>query len=200
MDLFGFGKTTKSAVKIVMLGDGCVGKTSLFDRLSQGDNDNYTFNKKYQASTGHTPCILSCVINKQTVDIHLFDTAGQEKYGILRDCYLLGADGVIIMYDIENSVTRQNIKVWLDNIHRVYKASNAQNPPVVVCGNKEDLLHKCGPRESYVYRQTALKHMYNGQIDYVLMSVKAGTHIWDPINILMKHILNLWRTPQLGNV
>ena len=200
MALFGFGKTTKSAVKIVMLGDGCVGKTSLFDRLSQGDNDNYTFNKTYQASTGHTPCIISCVINKQPVDIHLFDTAGQEKYGTLRNCYLHGADGVIIMYDIENPHTRQNVKTWLDNIHKLYKASNVPNPPVVVCGNKEDLLHKCGPRESYVYRHATLKCMYIGPIEYVLMSVKAGTHLWDPINILMKYILNLWKTPQIGNL
>jgi small GTP-binding protein len=198
MDLFRFSKPTKLAVKIVILGDGCVGKTSMFDRLTQGDNENYTFNKQYQASTGHTPCIITCVINKQTVDIHLFDTAGQEKYGKLRDCYLLGADGVIIMYDIENPDTRQNVKVWLDNIERVYKACGLPNPPVVVSGNKEDLLHKCGPRESYVYRTAALKYMYTGPIDYVLMSVKAGTHLWDPINILMKHILRLWRTPQLS--
>ena len=197
MDLFGFDKSTKSAVKIVMLGDGCVGKTSLFERLSLGNNDDYIFNKKYQASTGHTPCIISCVVNGQNIDIHLFDTAGQEKYGKLRDCYLLGADGVIVMYDIENAETRNNVKTWLDNITRIYQASKLSNPPVVVCGNKEDIRHKCGPRETYVYRHAALRYMYNGPIDYVLMSVKAGTHLWDPVNILMKNILNLWRTPQL---
>lgn len=200
MDLFGFGTRSKSAVKIVMLGDGCVGKTSLFERLSNGDNDNYIFNKKYQASTGHTPCVITCTVGGQTIDIHLFDTAGQEKFGKLRDSYLIGADGVIVMYDIQTAETRQNIKIWLDNITRIYKASNLPNPPVVVCGNKEDVHAKCGPRETFIYRRSVLKNMYNGPVEYVLMSVKAGTNIWDPINILMKNILHMWRTPQLGKL
>ena len=53
----------KSAIKIVLLGDGHVGKSSLFERLTIGSSEDYSFNKNYDATTGCNVSIIKCSNN-----------------------------------------------------------------------------------------------------------------------------------------
>ena len=189
----------KRAIKLVLLGDGHVGKSSLFERLTSGSSDDYSFNKKYDATTGCNVSILKCKENKLDFEIHLFDTAGQEKFGELRESYILGADGVIIMYDVSEPQTKENIYKWINNVKILNNKFSSKNIPIVICGNKIDV-KKLGPRESYIFRDSALSSLYDGFITSCYISVKANKDIWNPLNILVKQIYNYWKMPQIKTV
>lgn len=140
---------SKTSIKIVILGDGATGKTSYFTRLISGDTDDYMFRKTYDATRGCNICQIEYAIGKYEITVHLFDTAGQEKFGALRDSYLMGADGVILMYDLTDNNTKRNvINKWIPEIKRIItstsSSSNAASTiilnkvPIAVVGNKND--------------------------------------------------------------
>jgi GTP-binding nuclear protein Ran len=194
-----FRDSTKSILKVVLLGDGATGKSSFFERISKGDTEDYRFNKKYNATTGCDICVIPLTVNGQNIDIHLFDTAGQEKFGQLRDSYILGADGAVIMYDITNSDTRQNVLKWVKNIKDLSVKTSTTAPNIIVCGNKSDLRKKCGPSETYVFRTATLQGHYplESHISTSLISAKSGENLWDGLNILIKSTLGLWGKPTI---
>jgi len=189
-----FNTSTKSIIKVVLLGDGCTGKSTFFERVSKGDTEDYKFNKKYNATTGCDVCVIPLTVNGKNVDIHLFDTAGQEQFGQLRDCYILGADGAIIMYDITNNDTRQNVFKWVKNIKDLSAKTGTTPPNIVVCGNKLDYRKKCGPSETYAFRTSTLKGCYptEAHISTSLISAKSGENLWDGLHLLIKNTLGMW--------
>jgi small GTP-binding protein len=191
----------KKSIKIVLIGDGGVGKTSYFTRLAHGFDDDYKFNKNYNASLGCDVCQLDTFINGFPIRIHLFDTAGQEKFDTLRDSYIMGCDGIILMYDITIRQSKQNvIDKWLPKIRRIITESGQSTTvPIVVVGNKSDETHKARTEfgvEQFEFRDAALRTAYPikfGKITKHLMSVKADERLMEPINYLIKEIEGYWR-------
>lgn len=131
---------TKTSIKIVLLGDGAIGKTSYFSRITSGETDEYKFSRTYDATRGCNICQIEYMIGKYAVTLHLFDTAGQEKFGAMRDSYLMGTDGIILMYDLTDNETKKNvINKWIPEIKRIMKESKSNtNIPIAVVGNKND--------------------------------------------------------------
>jgi len=62
------------------------------------------------------------------------DTAGQEKFGGLRDGYYIAGQCAIVMFDVTNRMTYKNVPNWHRDIVRV-----CENIPIVICGNKVDI-------------------------------------------------------------
>lgn len=209
----------KTSIKIVLLGDGGIGKTSYFDRISSGDSPDYKFSKVYDATRGCNVCQIEYLIGKHKVTLHLFDTAGQEKFGVLRDSYLMGADGVVIMYDLTEDTTRDSVlKKWLPDLKKVLEATARHNQsyiPVAVIGNKSDSVKLDNYDDDKKHAKdkkfiTALGSFYDclffGPIEHFCVSVKADEGLIEPINYLLKHILsyytpvNVKRTSKPSNV
>jgi len=193
----------KKHIKITLIGDGATGKSSYFDRLSNGLSSSYKFSKKYDATIGCNVCQLEFTVNGESIIVHLFDTAGQEKFGTLRDSYILGSDAIIGMYDISNIDTKNNISEWIANIKRICDENKIKNIPISICGNKCDLEKKIKePRSTYEFRQSCLDGMYNnyGKIKSELISVKANINLISPFIFLIKQIFGLWSDPQLIRV
>ena len=199
MSLFGSSKTH---LKFTLIGDGATGKSSFFERMSDGASQGYKFKKKYDATIGCDVCQLEFTSNSKKIIIHLFDTAGQEKFGELRDSYILGSDGILIMYDISNMDTKHSVTRWINNIKRISDENNIKNIPIVVCGNKLDLKNKSGPRELFEFRDSVLEGMYNthGNIKAELISVKANKNLMNPIYYLIKQVHGLWSDPKLVRI
>jgi len=197
------GAPKKTSIKIALIGDGAVGKTSFFDRITTGDHLDYKFKKSYEATTGCNICQTEFSIGKYFVKLHLFDTAGQEKFGALRDSYLMGVDGVILMYDLENKETRQNVLTrWLPDLKRIQNESDVKSyVPVAVVGNKSDRIDTNIVKRERLYldtvnyrtmvgiRKSVLSGHYDGTIEHFYASVKAEEDLIDPINWLLKDIL-----------
>ena len=63
-----------------------------------------------------------------------WDTAGQEKFGGLRDGYYINGKCAIIMFDVTSRITYKNVPNWHRDLVRV-----CENIPIVLCGNKVDI-------------------------------------------------------------
>merc|ERR1712086_1213860 len=127
---FNFKKMEGSAAvaefKLVLVGDGGVGKTTFVKRHLTGE-----FEKKYIATLGVEVHPMPFFTSKGQILFNVWDTAGQEKLGGLRDGYYIGGQCGIIMFDVCSRITYQNVPKWYKDLVRV-----CENIPIVLVGNK----------------------------------------------------------------
>lgn len=202
--LFGDDTPKKTSIKIALIGDGMTGKTSYFNRVILGDSPEFKHSKDYDATRGCNICQIELMVGKYPVTMHLFDTAGQEKFGMLRDSYLMGADGIILMYDVMDKSSKQNvITTWLPEIKAIMGRTKMKDVPIAVVGNKCDKLDKMGKKqcgtmmqpEILGFRHAVLFSNYDskyGSIEQHLISVRSNYNLMAPIVWLLQDILKKW--------
>merc|ERR1712113_1357812 len=108
---------------------GGVGKTTLVKRHLTGE-----FEKKYIPTLGVEVHPLKFTTNCGVLTFNVWDTAGQEKFGGLRDGYYIQGQCAIIMFDVTSRITYKNVPNWHRDIVRV-----CENIPIVLVGNKVDV-------------------------------------------------------------
>ena len=91
---------TSKPLKVILIGDGCTGKSSYFERLKNINSAKYKFNKKYHASTDCRVYLDTLDTNVGDIHVHIWDTAGQERFRTITSSYYRGAHGIIIVYDV----------------------------------------------------------------------------------------------------
>ena len=114
--------------KVIIVGDGGVGKTSLVKRHLTGQ-----FDEKYIATLGVEVHPMRFETNYGQVCFNIWDCAGTEKFGGLRDGYYVQANAAIVMYDVTSLNTYKNVVNWIISIRRL-----CPDIPIVVVGNKVD--------------------------------------------------------------
>jgi len=119
----------KYSYKLILVGDGGVGKTTFVRRHIHGE-----FNIKYRPTVGCSIHGLDFTTNKGKVMFWCWDTAGQEKFGGLRDGYYIGADCGIIMFDLSQRNSYQSVPIWYRDVSRII-----DRIPIAVVGNKNDI-------------------------------------------------------------
>merc|ERR1712159_281969 len=115
--------------KCLLVGDGGVGKTTFVKRHLTGE-----FEKKYVATIGVEVHAMPFHTNRGLLVFNVWDTAGQEKFGGLRDGYYIQGQCAIIMFDVTSRVTYKNVPNWHRDLIRVCEAI-----PIVLVGNKVDV-------------------------------------------------------------
>ena len=115
--------------KLILVGDGGVGKTTFVKRHLTGE-----FEKKYVATLGVEVHPLTFFTNRGPIKFNVWDTAGQEKFGGLRDGYYIQGQCAIIMFDVTSRITYKNVPNWHRDLTRV-----CDNIPIVLCGNKVEI-------------------------------------------------------------
>jgi len=105
------------------------GKTTFVKRHLTGE-----FEKKYIPTLGVEVHPLQFHTNCGPIVFNCWDTAGQEKFGGLRDGYYIQGQAAIILFDVTSRMTYKNVPNWHRDVVRV-----CENIPIVLCGNKVDL-------------------------------------------------------------
>nr|XP_056711368.1 ras-related protein Rab-28 isoform X2 [Euleptes europaea] len=123
-------------LKIVVVGDGTSGKTSLATRFAQE-----AFGKQYKQTIGLDFFLKRITLpGNVNVSLQVWDIGGQTIGGKMLDKYVYGAQAVLLVYDITNQQSFENLEDWYSVIKKVNEESETQ-PHVALVGNKIDLEH-----------------------------------------------------------
>ncbi|KAK4312264.1 hypothetical protein Pmani_016277 [Petrolisthes manimaculis] len=164
--------------KIVLVGDGGTGKSSYVARLqSEG------FRKEYIATLGVEKHNIAVSTSHGPCSICVWDTAGQEKLGPLRDGYYKDADAAIIFFEVTSRITYKNIPNWHKDIQRLQP-----DIPVVLCANKVDIKERKVKSKSVSYPN---KH----KMGYCEISVLERWNLKEPLEYLLQQ---LTKEPELS--
>ena len=118
-------------LKVVVVGDSGVGKTNLIKRFVSN-----TYNPNTKATVGVEFLSKSYKINDQVFKIEIWDTAGQERYKSITAAYYKGAKGALIVYDITQKDTFENINKWMSEV----RDKSTKDLKILIVGNKTDLV------------------------------------------------------------
>lgn len=154
-------------LKITLVGDGTSGKTSLCVRLAQEN-----FDKQYKQTVGLDFFLKRYSLPGNTnVTLQVWDIGGQQIGGKMLETYLYGANGILLVYDVTNRSSFENIQDWLEVIKNAY-AKSEKKPYMALIGNKKDLEHlRTVKREKHVeFAQE------NGMANFFL-SAKSGDQV-----------------------
>ena len=156
-------------LKILVLGDSAVGKTSLLLKYT----DDY-FPTVYVSTIGVDYKTKIININDMNISLQIWDTAGQERFRSLAKSFMKDADGILFVYDITNKKSFDNIKNWIKRTEDVNDSFQK-----IIVGNKNDLENK---RE--VKKETLEKFCNTGNLKGIEMSAKLGINVNEAFNIL----------------
>jgi small GTP-binding protein len=154
-----------------------------------GDRAPYRTDEAYEASVGVKVEPLTLYTNRGPIRFHLWDTAGQEKFGGLRDGYYIQGQCAIIMFDVTSRVTYRNLYNWWRDVARV-----CENIPIVVAGNNAQ-------RKD---RKVKLKHISihrkKPNVQYCDIDSNCKSSMAQPFGLLARKLLGddtlqIWRPP-----
>ena len=116
--------------KLLLIGDSGVGKTCILFRFSDD-----AFNNTFISTIGIDFKIKTIELRGKKVKLQIWDTAGQERFHTITTSYYRGAMGIMLVYDITNSKSFDNIAKWLRNIQ---EHAN-EDVEKMILGNKCDM-------------------------------------------------------------
>lgn len=116
--------------KVVLLGEGCVGKTSVALRYVEDK-----FNDQHITTVQASFLNKKLNINGKRVNLAIWDTAGQEKFHALGPIYYRMSNGAILVYDITDEDTFQKVKSWVKELKKMLGSEIC----LAIAGNKVDL-------------------------------------------------------------
>ena len=153
--------------KIIIYGDGGVGKTTLINRYMSG-----LFDDSSKMTIGVDFRIKRLKIDGNSVSLQIWDLAGEERFRALMPAYMSGADAGIFMYDVTRLSSLRNVTKWLDTLKN-YLKSEDQDLAMIMVGGKLDLEgRRAFPKKDAEYIATMNK--FNGLIE---CSAKTGYNV-----------------------
>ncbi|MFX1521016.1 MAG: GTP-binding protein [Promethearchaeota archaeon] len=115
--------------KIIVVGDGAVGKTTLTKKFVTGK-----FQSQYKMTIGVDLSIKILKIKQNIIKLQIWDTGGQERFQYVSPIYYRGALGALCCYDITQRTSFENLPKWFSNVENY-----CGNIPIVLVATKKDL-------------------------------------------------------------
>ncbi|GAA5891192.1 hypothetical protein JCM6882_006451 [Rhodosporidiobolus microsporus] len=125
-------------VKLVLLGESAVGKSSVVLRFCQND-----FQPNKEPTIGAAFLTQRCRLEDKVIKFEIWDTAGQERFRSLSPMYYRNAQAAVVVYDVTKSASLEQAKTWVKELQR------QANPNIVIAlaGNKIDLVRPSADSE-----------------------------------------------------
>jgi small GTP-binding protein len=159
-------------LKILLIGDYGVGKSSILRKYIYGNFDN-----SYCATIGVDFTFREIILNEKKVKIQLWDTAGQERFRSITKSFYKGKTTYILVFDLSDYDSFCNLPYWISDIN---KYSDNDNNIFFLIGTKNDLDRVVPKNEIEKFLQE-----YNIK-DYFTISSKTD----DSIDIVFEKIAN----------
>ncbi|XP_077997926.1 ras-related protein Rab-5A-like [Glandiceps talaboti] len=173
-------KTRFRQVKVVLLGDHGVGKTSIILRLVKG---KFGLSEPTLTATYWTQRVC---LNNTVVQFQIWDTVGEEKYHSLTKLYFRGAKAAIVVYDVtkEDSLTSANS--WIEELERQATADMV----IALVGNKADLIDR-----RLIKNKNAQTLANSKDLIFMEVSAKTGMNVNELFLALAKKFIDCEPTP-----
>eukprot|EP01107_Rhizomastix_libera_P013479 TRINITY_DN3706_c0_g1_i3.p2 TRINITY_DN3706_c0_g1~~TRINITY_DN3706_c0_g1_i3.p2 ORF type:complete len:225 (-),score=30.35 TRINITY_DN3706_c0_g1_i3:748-1422(-) len=172
------GAFVDAKIKLLLLGDSTVGKTCILNTYAGNTNE---WDPKTLTTIGIDMQKKITKVDGKTVALSIWDTAGQERFRSIVPSTYSGAHGVILVYDITNKSSFDNVRVWFNHIHIHAKGNLCK----LLVGNKSDLADQ---RVIETHEGQDLAEEYG--VEFLETSAKTGTNVDEAFEILTSAVLS----------
>ena len=117
-------------LKLCLLGDGGVGKTSLVYRFIEN-----RFSRDFKSTLGVNLLKKKLKVDDIDISAQIWDLGGQKAYRKLRKLYLEGSQGALVIFDVTNQASFDNLDDWVQSLIEI----RGNDVPMIIVGNKTDL-------------------------------------------------------------
>uniref|UniRef100_W8B3C6 Ras-related protein Rab-39A n=1 Tax=Ceratitis capitata TaxID=7213 RepID=W8B3C6_CERCA len=166
------------AIKVVIVGNGGVGKSSMIQRYCKG-----IFTKDYKKTIGVDFLERQIEIDGEDVRIMLWDTAGQERFRSITKSYYRNSVGVLLVYDITNYASFEHIPLWMMEAQRHIEP---HRPVFALVGCKLDLVNAGGRRE--VSTEEAQTFAKEHGLHFVETSARNGVNVEEAFRMVTQEV------------
>ncbi len=165
----------KLAMKILLAGDGEVGKTTLLYRFKEG-----RFFEGASMTLGVDFSLKNITIDEYSIDLQIWDFGGQDRFRFMLHNYTEGAKGALICADLTQPTSFNNVDEWV----KILRATDEELPLLLV-GTKNDLVDDIQVDDELAME---IKSEYN-LFDYIKTSSKTGEKIDQVFDLLVRKII-----------
>lgn len=176
-------------LKIVLLGDGTVGKTTIRLRYL-----GYGFQANYMQTIGADFALKDIQITTdKTIKVQIWDLAGQVSFDKIRINYLSGCHSAFIVYDVSNPDSYQSVLTWYEEL----SAGLPEKLPIVIIGNKIDLREEnrdtLSELEGLKMAERLRRRNGNMPVFYIETSAKTGVNISKAFDLLTEELKRIYK-------
>ncbi|KAH0794898.1 small GTP-binding protein [Histomonas meleagridis] len=179
------GVEYKHSFKFIVIGSSGVGKTSILKRLI---DDQFSAENVSTIGVEYMSTVLE--IDGQPIKLQIWDTAGQEKFRSIAKSYFRHAVGVILVYDITDRKSFDNLSLWLNDVHALCDP----NAAITMIGNKLDL-----SSQRVVSLSEAQTFAASHQLTYIETSARGGDNVTEAFNRAAKLVYDRAETGKLSS-
>ncbi|ELW67098.1 Ras-related protein Rab-8A [Tupaia chinensis] len=176
-------KTYDYLFKLLLIGDSGVGKTCVLFRFSED-----AFNSTFISTIGIDFKIRTIELDGKRIKLQIWDTAGQERFRTITTAYYRGAMGIMLVYDITNEKSFDNIRNWIRNIEEHASADVEK----MILGNKCDVNDK-----RQVSKERGEKLALDYGIKFMETSAKANINVE---NLALDYGIKFMETSAKANI
>ncbi len=185
-------KTSSYMVKLVLIGDAAVGKTSIRQRyLGKG------FQREHLATLGADFAATTRNIDNYSVKYQIWDLAGQPMFKNVRPRFYKGCFGSLAIFDVTRKDTFQNLTSWIEEL---YRYSGRGVVPVIILANKTDLKDErevtIKEAKEFVEKLNEKTKEHSVENFFLETSAKTGLNIEKAFELLSQYIIDRFSSDQ----
>jgi small GTP-binding protein len=179
------GEDLVCSFKLVILGNSEVGKSSILRRFVY---NSYLTNPV--KTRGLDTCTKNTEVDGKKVSLQIWDTAGEEAYRAINNIYLRQAAACIVVYDLTNDTSYNDLDYWLEEINAAI-----DDPIVAIAGNKKDL-----EKERVVTLQTARRYCEDKGVIFRETSAKDNIGVTELFEDVCRSVISKMYGNQKPNI